>query len=318
VMSPPSEPTISVVIPCYNGARFIRETLESVRAQTRPVLEVIVVDDGSTDDSAAIAESFGPLVRVIRQPNQGESVARNRGIDEAKGDWIAFLDADDLWLPEKNEKQLTSLTPGAIASCTGYYAFTDDNKVETRSFHPSIHLFTNENICRCACPWHISTLIVRRTICPRFVTWTRFGEDALFLLEVLSLGAICANDSIFVGYRKHHHSQSNRPDIVARWHEAISEWIARDVERRNREHKEPLQCIVNDWLIQCCEAAYWRRNWIRFHHLKNYICGHHPALISKSTILRKKLWPKWCYALRDYFIRPIRSDRFVDDSQSED
>jgi glycosyltransferase involved in cell wall biosynthesis len=82
---------ISVVIPCFNGAQFLRETLESVRHQTYPAHEVIVVDDGSTDDSAAIA---GPPVRVIRQTNQGESVARNRGIDEATANWIAFLDAD--------------------------------------------------------------------------------------------------------------------------------------------------------------------------------------------------------------------------------
>jgi hypothetical protein len=89
-------PTISVVIPCYNGAKFLRATIESVLAQTYPPLEMIVVDDGSTDDSAAIAESFGPPVRVIRQTNRGVTAARNRGIAEASGDYVHFLDADDL------------------------------------------------------------------------------------------------------------------------------------------------------------------------------------------------------------------------------
>lgn len=88
--------SVTIITPCYNGARYLRETLESALAQTHPPLEVIVVDDGSTDDSAAIAESFGPPVRVIRQHNQGESVARNRAIAEARGSHIVFLDADDL------------------------------------------------------------------------------------------------------------------------------------------------------------------------------------------------------------------------------
>ena len=99
-------PSISVVIPCYNGAAFLAETLGSIAGQTYPPLEVIVIDDGSMDDSAAIAGRFGPLVRVVRQANQGESVARNRGIDEAKGDWIALLDADDVWEPAKLERQM--------------------------------------------------------------------------------------------------------------------------------------------------------------------------------------------------------------------
>ncbi len=98
--------SVSVVIPCYNGAPFLRETLDSVLAQTHAPLEVIVVDDGSTDASAAIAESYGPPVRVIRQQNQGESVAQNRGIDESQGRWIAFLDSDDVWKPTKLERQI--------------------------------------------------------------------------------------------------------------------------------------------------------------------------------------------------------------------
>src|SRR6187397_1072894 len=92
--------TISIITPCYNGSRYIRETLQSALAQTHPPLEVIVIDDGSTDDSAALAENAGPPVRVIRQTNQGESVARNRGIAEARGSHVLFLDADDMLEPE--------------------------------------------------------------------------------------------------------------------------------------------------------------------------------------------------------------------------
>jgi len=94
---------VSVVIPCYNGARFLRESLESVRAQTRPPEQVIVVDDGSTDDSAEIAAST-PGVELIRQANLGACLARNAGLARATGELLVFHDADDRLLPHALER----------------------------------------------------------------------------------------------------------------------------------------------------------------------------------------------------------------------
>ena len=99
---------ISAVIPAYNAAPFLAGTLESVLAQTHAVDEIIVVDDGSTDDTAAIARRYRQ-VRYLRQDNQGPAAARNRGIQAARGDWIAFLDADDCWTPDKTATQLAAL-----------------------------------------------------------------------------------------------------------------------------------------------------------------------------------------------------------------
>jgi glycosyltransferase involved in cell wall biosynthesis len=101
--------SISVVIPAYNRSRFIAETLESVLAQTLPPDEVLVVDDGSTDDTAAIAESYAPRVRVFRRSNQRAAAARNFGVQQATSEWIAFNDADDLWEPNKLERQMEEL-----------------------------------------------------------------------------------------------------------------------------------------------------------------------------------------------------------------
>lgn len=100
---------VSVVIPTYNRATLISQTLDSVLAQTYKDTEVIVVDDGSTDDTSAVLSTYLGQIAVIRQANQGLSGARNAGIAKAKGEFVAFLDSDDLWLPEKLEKQITLL-----------------------------------------------------------------------------------------------------------------------------------------------------------------------------------------------------------------
>jgi glycosyltransferase involved in cell wall biosynthesis len=97
--------SISVVIPAYNAARYIGRALDSVLAQTHKPDEIIVVDDGSTDDTAGIVETYSSQVRLIRRENAGASVARNTGINAAKSEWIAFLDGDDEWLPEKLQLQ---------------------------------------------------------------------------------------------------------------------------------------------------------------------------------------------------------------------
>lgn len=102
-------PTVSVVIPAYNAEGFLARAIRSVLAQTRPPSEIVIVDDGSTDRTREIAESFGASVRCIRQNNRGAAAARNRGIEESKGSFIAFLDSDDEWLPERLEKTLAPL-----------------------------------------------------------------------------------------------------------------------------------------------------------------------------------------------------------------
>lgn len=97
---------ISVIIPTYNYAHFIAEAVESVLAQTFPIFEIIVVDDGSSDNTEEIIKQFGDKVKYIRQKNGGVGLARNTGVKNSTGDFIAFLDADDIWLPPKIESQI--------------------------------------------------------------------------------------------------------------------------------------------------------------------------------------------------------------------
>jgi len=101
--------SISVIIPSFNRAHLLRRALTSVYAQTLPVDEVIVIDDGSTDETQTIVAHYFPQVTYIYQPNQGVSAARNTGIKQAKGQWLAFLDSDDEWLADKLFQQITAL-----------------------------------------------------------------------------------------------------------------------------------------------------------------------------------------------------------------
>jgi glycosyltransferase involved in cell wall biosynthesis len=108
------ESLISVVVPAYNASQYLETTLASIRRQTHANLEVLVVDDASTDDTAAIVERIAivdPRVRLVRQDrNQGRSAARNRGIDEARGEWVCPCDADDLWAIERLEQFMLAAT----------------------------------------------------------------------------------------------------------------------------------------------------------------------------------------------------------------
>ena len=106
---------VSVVIPAYNASATLDETLRSVRSQTHDVLEIIVVNDGSTDDTGAIAKRHAAVddrVQVVTQDNAGLAAARNAGWRRARSDLIAFLDADDLWAPTKIERQIEALQSG--------------------------------------------------------------------------------------------------------------------------------------------------------------------------------------------------------------
>ena len=104
---------MSIVIPAYNAAAFVGEAVDSALAQTHPDTEVIVVDDSSTDETPAILAAYGDRIRVHRQSNAGVGGARNTGAGLATGDWVAFLDADDVWAPRKIEAQLDAVGDGA-------------------------------------------------------------------------------------------------------------------------------------------------------------------------------------------------------------
>jgi len=121
---------VSTVIPAFNRRDYLPRAIDSALAQTVPVGEILVIDDGSTDGSADFLESwYGNRIRVVRQPNSGVAGARLRGIQEARGEWIAFLDSDDEWLPERNGELLKAAqcVPADVAWIFGTLRIVTDN-----------------------------------------------------------------------------------------------------------------------------------------------------------------------------------------------
>jgi glycosyltransferase involved in cell wall biosynthesis len=163
-----------VIIPVHNGERYLAEAIQSALAQTLPPAEIIVIDDGSTDGSTAIAQSFGPPVRVLTQPNLGPAAARNLGVQHATGEPLAFLDGDDLWLPEKLAYQAQFLVDNP--SCQALFGRMEN------FITPELDERQAALLAKSAAQsgeMHVGTLLIHRTTFLRvgyFDTGRRHGE----------------------------------------------------------------------------------------------------------------------------------------------
>jgi glycosyltransferase involved in cell wall biosynthesis len=137
-------PLVSAVIPTFNRANLVCEAVESVLQQSYRNMEVIVVDDGSTDDTLVRLQAYGDRVRVISQSNAGPAVARNRGISASKGEIVAFLDSDDLWLPNKIERQVALMeragksVPCCVSNITMRWTEKELNSFEIAALSPRL------------------------------------------------------------------------------------------------------------------------------------------------------------------------------------
>lgn len=289
--------SVSVVIPCYNGSRYLGETIESALAQTHRPLEILVIDDGSTDDSAAIAERFGEPVNVTRQPNSGESVARNRGIEMARGEWIAFLDADDLWAPTKLERQLAEARPDAVAVVTNLRFFGRENYDAPRWTEPDHVRSSIEFICELNA-FIPSTLMVRAPVPARFPEWTRYGEDYVFTLDLCLAGPVTFVDEPLTLYRLHAQSQSAHPATLVRQDETIARWLTEHTDQLGANRVRAIRRRQLELLIERARLARVARRWETF----DGIVGHLRSFAGEpevDTFLSEPRWPRWIYPIVD-------------------
>jgi glycosyltransferase involved in cell wall biosynthesis len=175
-------PLVSIVIPAYNAAQTIKTTVRSVFDQTVQDFEILIVDDGSKDKTIGVAESIGDSrIKVISQVNGGASSARNKGIKEAKGEYVAFLDADDLWMPNKLESQLAVFSNDKDVSavqCGVYYVNNDLEVLSVRRCVESKDVLL-ETLLFQNLPGLMSTLIVKREVFEKI----GFLDTKLVILE---------------------------------------------------------------------------------------------------------------------------------------
>ena len=212
-------PTVSVIIPTYNSARYVTAAIESVLAQTSQGFEILVIDDGSTDETEQLMRKYQAPVRYLRQANGGVSVARNHGIAESRGHYVAFLDADDTWFPHKLERQLTAMKkhPEMRVSCTAF-TVVDNDLTPIGMQHnqlPKItldDLLTSGNVVGSIC-----TVIGERALftasggfdpsfsqCADWDMWVRLAAQTDFLYL----------DESLVTYRQHNNNMSRNAPLL--------------------------------------------------------------------------------------------------------
>jgi len=228
-------PLVSVVIPSYNAGPFIGRTIDSVMSQSYKNLEIVVVDDGSSDGTPDIVARFGDPVRLILQHNDGVSAARNRAIAEARGELIAFLDHDDVWYPEKLERQvhLLSTRPevGLVYSNADFIDVTD-HPMWTYLARPRLHRGQVLGRLFLDCFVPLLTVVVRARLLAevgQFAAGWHIAEDYDLFLRFAERTEVDYVDEVLAGYRIHRGN------------------LSRDFTRRLLEEQEVLQaCLVRN------------------------------------------------------------------------
>ena len=195
------DPLLSVVIPVFNGERFLREAVDSVLAQKYSPLEIIIVDDGSTDGTAEVVRSLPDTVRYVHQANQGPAAARNRGIEHAQGSLIAFADADDLWPEDKLELQFRYLIEdSAIEIVMGriqqvLLSGTVDGPTRAEEFGEATFSV------------NLGCAVIRKSVFERvglFDETMRYSEDVDWFMRAREVGAaIKTIEAVTLYYRQH-------------------------------------------------------------------------------------------------------------------
>ena len=201
------DPLLSVIIPVFNGERFLGDAVQSVREAVHVLdqeysdVEIIVVDDGSTDGTARVASSFYETVRYLHQANQGPSAARNRGIEHARGSLIAFADADDLWPADKLKLQLPLLiNDPAVEIVMG--------RIQQVSLSQTIDGQTRaEDVAEPAFSVNLGSAVIRKSVFERvglFDESMRYSEDVDWFMRAREGGTeIVTIDAVTLFYRQH-------------------------------------------------------------------------------------------------------------------
>ena len=224
-----ANPLVSCIIPVYNGERFLREALDSVFTQTWRPIDVIVVDDGSTDATPEVLAQYPHPIRILQQANAGPARARNQGLTAAKGDFIAFQDADDLWVPHKLTCQMERfLARPELELCVGH--LQNFWEPELREAEERLK---NHELARPRPAWGPPLMLARRSLFDRvgyFNESLRIGEDTDWQFRAREKGVIWEMLADVLVLRRRHGR-----NLTANWaagHGGLAAMLKRSLDRR--------------------------------------------------------------------------------------
>jgi len=230
---------VSIIMPSYNTGRFIKETIESVLAQSYPAWELIIVDDCSTDDTDDVVSQYlaDKRIRYIKNDtNSGAAVSRNRALREAKGKWIAFLDSDDLWEPDKLQKQISFMRDnGYHFSYTNYIEIDEESKANGKSVTGPKRISKHGmyNYCWMGC---LTVMYDADTVGLIQIADIKKNNDYAMWLKVCKKANCYLLDETLARYRKRSGSISNHGYMkLIKWHYKLY---------REAENKNPLSSFV--------------------------------------------------------------------------
>jgi len=211
------DPLVSVIIPCYNGEAFLKEAIESALEQSYHRVEIIVVDDGSTDRSPEIAQQLP--VRYIRQPNRGLTPSRNLGIRESRGSYIVFLDADDRLKPEAIETGLRVMAehPGCAMAVGDHIFVSQDGSYLADSRKACLARSQYEALLKSNFIEMISSVLFRRSVLLEiggFDTGLRVAEDYEIYLRIARANPVYCHRAVIAEYRMHQANASHNSELM--------------------------------------------------------------------------------------------------------
>ncbi len=300
---------ISVVMPCFNSARFLAEAIGSVRAQSYGDVELIVVDDGSTDDSRPILERLGSAVHLIEQPRRGPYPARNAGLAVASGEFVAFLDADDLWRPDALQKLHAALTrQGADLAYCGWQNIGEGFAGEP--FVPPAYEKGDpvEQFLR-SCPWPIHAALVRRSVVRQLGGFSerRFSSmDYDFWLRALALTRNMVRVAeVLAIYRWHGAGQISAVksrqvlDALA----VQTDFIAAHPELVAHLPRDRLRELTDGRVLDQAYRALWKRDLVSAHGLFRHCARTRAFGLAQLPHVMSSLLPlpafRWLVGLAD-------------------
>lgn len=243
-------PLVSCIVPVFNGERYLTEALDSILAQQYEPLEIIVADDGSTDDTATIIRSYGDRVRALRQPKSGAPAARNLGLQAARGELIAFLDSDDLWHRDKLARQTARFVarPELEVSVTHLQSFwIPELRQEAERFRD--HPLSQPQ------PGYVTiTMLARRALFERvgtFNTALTVGDPMEWFVRAAEHGAVMELLPDTLAYRRlHRHNLSWEAGASRRMTTAMQDAVLRVVkeslDRRRGDGSAAQPCVFPD------------------------------------------------------------------------